>query len=97
MRQLVFLSLGMLLCAGCADTAEEYKVNKPVITEPVPNAPVQPEIIDTDLDGNLDVDDNDAIEDSSSNRTPGAADTDPATSGTPETDATSDEVDPQVP
>lgn len=104
MRSLCFLSLGLLLAAGCADTAQDYDVNKPVITEPVPHVPVQPDHTDTDLDADLDVNDNDAINDATDNNTatpnsaaPGAAGSSPAASGAIENDAALDETEPVSP
>jgi hypothetical protein len=108
MRSLCFLSLGLLLAAGCADTADDYEVNKPVITDPAPSVPAaQPDSdldLDADLDSDLDADDNAAIDDATDNNdatlnsaTPGAAGSSPATNGAIEDDATVDETQPVTP
>jgi hypothetical protein len=100
MRSLCLFSLGLLLTAGCADTSEDYEVNKPVISEPAPDSPVvQPETdLDIDTDTDLDADDaldtNDATLD---NATPGAVDAGSATSGAIENDAAVDETQPATP
>lgn len=99
MRNLCFLSLGLLLAAGCADTAQDHEVNKPVITEPVPHVPVQPENNDADVDGNLNVNDSDAIDATDNNtETPNSAPgSSPDASGAIENDAPLERTEPVIP
>jgi hypothetical protein len=94
MKCLTYIALGLLVVAGCAES-DEYEVNKPVLTEPVPHTPVVTPEADSDLDVDID---NDAIDDATApndavpnSATPGASGTAPVTSGAIENDTLDEE------